>query len=61
MRYCKDAYKLLKIKTICGQKCPLYGECPRLLMEDVSDKIVEESMKKLIGIIMESKNEKNIS
>ncbi len=50
MDYCKDAYKLMKIKVMCGKDCPLLDDCPRLLLEDISDKAVEKAIKKLIKI-----------
>ena len=42
--FCKDAQKLLKINVVCGKDCPIYDNCPRLIMEDAADKAVEKAM-----------------
>jgi len=53
MKYCKDALKLLKKKVICGKDCPIIENCPRLIMEDATDKAVEEAIKRMLELIIE--------
>jgi len=48
MRYCKDAKKLLGIDTVCGINCPIYKNCPRLILEDATDKAITKAMKIMI-------------
>ena len=54
MGYCKDAWKLLKIKVICGRVCPIYGdageECPRLILEDATDIAIEKAIKAMMKV-----------
>jgi len=51
IKYCEDAYKLYGIKTVCGKGCPLFGYCPRLILEDDTDKAIERAMGAMIKII----------
>jgi len=46
--YCKDAYKLFKIKILCGSDCPIYKKCPRIIIEDASDKVADKIMREFI-------------
>lgn len=46
--FCKDAYKLFGIKILCGKDCPIYKKCPRIIIEDTSDKMANEIMKEFI-------------
>ena len=52
--YCKDALKLLKIKTLCVG-CPLLDGCPRLILEDATDVGVNGAIKAMIQIKMKEK------
>lgn len=58
-KYCTDARKLLGVETICGKGCPIYGiageDCPRLIMEDATDKAIGKAMKKIVRLINEKK------
>ena len=60
MAYCKDAFKLLKIKVFNCVKtdleikgfvseCPLYGKagekCPRLILEDATEEAIDAMLK----------------
>jgi len=53
--YCKDATKLLKKSVICGKDCPIYGDCPRLIMEDANDKAIGRAIKRLLELTNEKK------
>uniref|UniRef100_A0A6M3KCT6 Uncharacterized protein n=1 Tax=viral metagenome TaxID=1070528 RepID=A0A6M3KCT6_9ZZZZ len=57
MNYCKVAAKLLKINTVCGVACPIYENCPQLIMEDASDKAIEKAIE---AILRSLKNEKEV-
>ncbi len=50
MKYCKDVQKLLGIKAVCGQKCPLIDNCPRLILEDALDTGIKKASKALLKI-----------
>ena len=49
--YCKDALKLLNKKIVCGKDCPIFNKCPRLIMEDATDKAIELSIKRMMEVI----------
>ena len=49
--YCKDALQLLNIKTVCGDKCPIFNKCPRLILEDATDEAINEAIKAMIKIV----------
>ena len=51
MTYCKDALKLLNKKIICGKNCPILDRCPRLIMEDATDKAIEEAIKRMMEVV----------
>uniref|UniRef100_A0A6H2A4L2 Uncharacterized protein n=1 Tax=viral metagenome TaxID=1070528 RepID=A0A6H2A4L2_9ZZZZ len=57
MEYCKDALDWLGIETTCGKSCPKYKNCPRILIEDSSDRLADKVMK----IMIRSANEKSRS
>ncbi len=46
--YCGDALKMLGINVVCGKKCPLFGKCPRIIMEDGIDEVVTKSIDAMI-------------
>ncbi len=48
--YCKDALQLLNIKTVCGDTCPIFKNCPRLILEDATDEAINEAVKEMIKI-----------
>ena len=48
MNYCKDATRLLKINVICGKDCPIFENCPRLILEDATDKAIEKAIEAMI-------------
>ncbi len=50
IKYCKDATKLLKIHVVCGKDCPIFDKCPRLILEEATDKAIEESIKRMMEI-----------
>jgi len=53
--YCKDATKLLKIEVVCGKRCPIFNNCPRLILEDATDKAIEKAIKRMIEVINENR------
>ena len=50
MKYCKDALKLLGVKIVCGKDCPIFTNCPRLILEDATDIAVERAIKAMIKV-----------
>ena len=50
MNYCKDAYKLFKIKILCGKECPIYKTCPYIVLGDTADKNAKKIMKAMIRL-----------
>ena len=56
MKYCEIATRLLKINTVCGKDCPIYNNCPQLIMEDATDKAVERAIEAMMRNL---KNEKD--
>jgi len=48
MKYCKDALRLLKKKVICGKDCPILKNCPRLILEDAIDIVIEKVIEAII-------------
>ena len=48
--FCKDALKLLNINVVCGNDCPIYTNCPRLILEDSVDMAIETAIKRMIEI-----------
>ena len=57
MSYCEDAKSLLGIDTVCG-KCPMYKTCPRIILEDATDKAINKAMKAMIKNIKKGEDEK---
>ena len=55
MRYCRDALKLLKKKVVCGLTCPIFGKCPRLILEDATDAAIDKAIQAMMGVISEKK------
>uniref|UniRef100_A0A6M3JIS0 Uncharacterized protein n=1 Tax=viral metagenome TaxID=1070528 RepID=A0A6M3JIS0_9ZZZZ len=53
MKYCEVATRLLKINTVCGKDCPIYENCPQLIMEDASDKMVKDAIEAMLRSINE--------
>jgi len=53
MKYCEIATRLLKINTVCGKNCPIYENCPQLIMEDATDKAIEMAIKRMIEVLNE--------
>jgi len=51
MKYCGLAQRLLKINTVCGVGCPIYENCPQLIMEDATDKAIERAIKEMVRIV----------
>ena len=51
MDYCKTALKLLKIKTICGAGCPIVKNCPRLILEEATDRAVEGAIEAMLKVM----------
>ena len=65
MGYCRDAQKLLKIKVVCGKDCPIYPNCPRLILQNANDeadeinnKAIEEAIKAMIRSYTNGKKSK---
>ncbi len=48
MNYCRDASRLLGKKVICGRGCPILEDCPRLIMEDATDKAIEDAIEAMV-------------
>ena len=48
MKYCEVATRLLKINTVCGKDCPIYENCPQLIMEDASDKMIKSAIEAML-------------
>lgn len=54
--YCKDAKRLRNINVVCGKDCPILKEgCPRLTLEDATDKAVDKAIEQMIEIVKELK------
>ena len=61
MKYCKDALKLLKRKVVCGRDCPIFGNCPRLIMEDATDIAIEKAIEAMIRGYLNDRKAQNRS
>ncbi len=48
---CPDARKLLKVEVTCGKDCPMFSKCPRLILEDATDKAIGVAMKMIVRMI----------
>jgi len=59
MNYCKDAFKLLRKKIICGKDCPIFEKCPRLILEDATDIAIERAISEMIEIVSREKSGEN--
>ena len=59
MKYCKIASDLLKAKIVCGKECPIYKDCPQLIMEDAMDKAIIKAMKAMLRSYNDRKNGTN--
>ena len=55
MTHCKDAKKLLKKNIVCGKDCPIFKKCPRLIMEDATDRAIEQAIKRMIEVVNENR------
>ena len=55
INYCKDSYKLFKIKILCGKDCPIYKTCPWIVLEDAADKSARTIMREMIRRANEKK------
>lgn len=51
MVYCKDALRLMGVKVVCGKGCPIFENCPRLIIEDATDEAIDKAIIRLIEII----------
>ena len=51
MDYCQDAKKMLGIKVICGQECPLIDKCPRLILEDLTEEAIEKAIEAMVEAV----------
>jgi len=49
--YCKDALQLAGVKTICGETCPLFKDCPRLILEDAADAAIDKAVEGMMRIV----------
>lgn len=54
-KYCDDALKLSNIKIVCGKDCPLFKNCPRLILEDATDEAINEAIEVMIEIVKKGK------
>jgi len=54
MNYCDIATRLLKINTVCGTDCPIYKNCPQLIMEDASDKMIKDAIEAMLRSVNEN-------
>uniref|UniRef100_A0A6M3Y2F1 Uncharacterized protein n=1 Tax=viral metagenome TaxID=1070528 RepID=A0A6M3Y2F1_9ZZZZ len=54
MKYCEIATRLLKINTVCGKDCPIYENCPQLIMEDASDKMIKSAIEAMLRSVNEN-------
>ena len=54
-KFCPDAKRLLGITTICGKGCPIFSSCPRLILEDATDKGIDKAMIKIVELMHEKK------
>jgi len=54
MKYCEIATRLLKINTVCGKDCPIYENCPQLIMEDASDKMIKQAIEAMLRSVSEN-------
>ena len=53
MGYCRDALKLLRKKVVCGKNCPIFENCPRLILEDASDEAIDKAIKAMMEVMNE--------
>jgi len=58
MKYCELATKLLKINIVCGKHCPIYKDCPQLILEDASDKMIKQAIEAMLRLHKISKEVK---
>ncbi len=66
MNYCKDALKLcLKGKVTCSNKCPVFQNCPLLILQnadldadEIREKARPKAIKAMMEVIGENKNTK---
>ncbi len=49
VNYCEDALKLLGKKVECGKKCPIFDNCPRLILEDMTEAAIEKAMEAMLN------------
>lgn len=54
MKYCEIATRLLKINTVCGKDCPIYKNCPRLILEDATDKAIDKAIEAMLRSVNEN-------
>ena len=55
--YCKDAYKLFKIKILCNPDCPFpYKSCPFIVLGDSADKDARKIMNEVIRLHEKDRN-----
>lgn len=55
MKYCKDAWKLLGKKIVCGRDCPMVKNCPRSIMEDATDEGINRAIEAMIRSYLNGK------
>lgn len=57
MVYCRDAYKLFKVKILCNPNCPFpYESCPYIVLGDTADKNAKRIMKEIIRLHEKSRD-----
>jgi hypothetical protein len=53
MTNCKIALKLFKKKIVCGTSCPIFKNCPRLILEDACDDATEKAILAMMEVNVE--------
>ncbi len=48
--YCQIAKKLLHRNIVCGVKCPLINNCPRLILEDANSEAIDKAVEALLKV-----------
>ena len=46
---CDFAGRLFGGEIICGKDCPIFGECPRIIMEDATGDTIDKAMDAMEG------------
>lgn len=64
--YCKIASEIFNRYYVCGQKCPIYKNCPKLIMEDanlevseIQDKATDKALRAMLKAVRNGRTNRN--